>query len=632
VATISLSDASFRNAQNNNADFRIQGEVYVKSVKFSRGVPDPNTEPVPVTSGSSYSEFKGKSVAGYQAWFTASNGGSWGHWGGNPPAPGVSNFEVYPDMRDYEESEKYQSGFADLGNGEAATLFSSAEVIDTHFEWMNDAGIDGVALQRFISGVGKVVTTVQSVKSVKVKNEAEANERIFYICYDISGDAEDWAERIKFDWVFNIEQAYDMVSPWTPGRYRDLSGVNNFKNDKLVPDKAYCDANGMDYMPVLFPGFAWSTWNSGEPNSIPRLAGEFLWRQATNIHSLGLKNMYFAMFDEYDEGTALMKGATDWSMIPTDQYFLTHAADGIWVSSDFYLRVAGAATTMLQSSATPSVNVPVSYSEGPVFFRNSFEKRYTEWVRNEVPGNGVFNLDPCFYKDKQLSISNVSGASCKIEKNTSSARSGEYIVKMSGSPTSDTKSEYSYLVSELKIPVVEGLALAYWKKNVNSLGRYVGVDLLFSSGKRLSESGKQNPADGIGADDGQWSKVTCMIGEGDLIGDVITGMAMVYDHPASGASFEARIDDVLLSTDIGVSIEDSRMLSSAKEKQIGVGNGILNFKDFSLESQVQIYNVGGQLISGFELRSHEVVHGLKRGVYVVVVRNKNELYVEKLIF
>ena len=47
------------------------------------------------------------------------------------------------------------------------------------------------------------------------------------------------------------------------------------------------------------------------------------------------------MFDEYDEGTAIAKAAEDKSMAPTDQYFLALNADGVYVSSDFYLRLVG---------------------------------------------------------------------------------------------------------------------------------------------------------------------------------------------------------------------------------------------------------------------------------------------------
>ncbi len=99
-ATIGVADAAFNNLQNNQSDFRISGEAYIRQVTISKGGLDPYAEPVPVTSGSSYSEFRGKSVAGYQAWFTATESNSgWVHWSANTrPEVGNSSFDVYPDI------------------------------------------------------------------------------------------------------------------------------------------------------------------------------------------------------------------------------------------------------------------------------------------------------------------------------------------------------------------------------------------------------------------------------------------------------------------------------------------------------------------------------------------------------
>jgi len=67
TATIALSDASFRNAQNNGADFRIGTTTgynnYISAITVAVGSLNPAGEPVPSTTGSSYSEFIGKAVA-----------------------------------------------------------------------------------------------------------------------------------------------------------------------------------------------------------------------------------------------------------------------------------------------------------------------------------------------------------------------------------------------------------------------------------------------------------------------------------------------------------------------------------------------------------------------------------------
>ncbi len=719
TTTISITDASFRNAQNNKADFRIAGDNYIRSITISKGVLDPALEKIPVTSGSSYSEFKGKSVAGYQAWFTASdNNSDWVHWSSNTrPKVGNFSFEIYPDVSEYLPEALSLTDFANLGNGEPSVVFSSAKVIGTHFKWMKDNGIDGVALQRFIGDSPYPVTNDPSSKPVLVKQEAEKNNRIFYVCYDMSSGSDEnaWVESIKFDWVYNIEQsyaltsspayatvnnkpvvqiwgpgftsrvgnsagtikligflksrgcyviggvptnwrtesgdskpgfmtaykAYDMVSPWTPGRYRDLPGCDIFKTNYIIPDKNFCDANGLDYMPVLFPGFGWSTWNTGSPNSIPRLAGEFLWRQAYNIKNTGITQMYFAMFDEYDEGTAIMKAATDWSMIPTDQYFLTMGADGIWLSSDFYLRAAGAATAMLKAAVTPPSTITIPYSEGPVYYRNSFEKRYTQYVDKEggpILG-GTYNLDPCFYKPLLLGNNLVTMPVCEIEENQANAKSGKYTVRVSGSPNSADKATYDYKFSEVSIPVVAKMTLSFWKKTANELGRYVSLDLMFKSGKRLSQLASyvdnngalMQPGLGKGNVGSGFEHFTCNIGKGELLGDVITGILVSYNKAASTGSFSAYFDDVLVTTgDIPVVTGVNKPIQKTTT-QIFVENNVLNFRNVPLNSDVTIFSISGMEVKSFKLTNNRVSVNLPGGVYVVTTKSSAGNYAQKIL-
>jgi len=717
TVTIAVADASFRNLQNNKADFRFNDNNYIRSIEIYKGSLDPENEEIPNTSGSNYSEFKGKSVAGYQSWFTASNTNSgWVHWSGNTrPAPGNSSFEVYPDVRDYDKEALSPTAFADLGNGEPSEVFTSALAIDTHFDWMKETGIDGIAVQRFIGDSPYPIMKSSSSHLIKIKNAAERNKKIFYICYDMSSgkDEDAWVQSIKFDWVYNVEQtneltqssayatvnnkpvvqvwgpgftsrvgnatgaielieflqsrgcyviggvptnwrkeekdskpnfinaykAYDMVSPWTPGRYKGINEVDNFKNNYLVPDKSFCDANGMDYMPVLFPGFAWSTWNNGTPNHIPREQGNFMWRQAYNIKNTGCSEMYFAMFDEYDEGTAIMKAATDWSMIPTDYYFLTLSADGTWLSSDYYLRVAGAASAMLKSSETPSGTVSVPHSLGPVYYRNSFESRFTKWERNGVKGEGYKKLDPCFYKSSQLVKTNVSNAVCKIEMGQSNSKSGEFFVEASGKPTSASTAKYSYKFSEVKIPVTNHLKLSFWKKTVDELGRFVSLDLIFKSGKKLSELPSyidnkgiaMNPALGRGSVGGDFEQFICEIGKGELLGDEITGIVVSYDKAASSGSYTAYIDDITIATNLPLyptGIADHKF---QKENRIFADHNVLNFRNFNANTDVAIYDISGRVMQAFQLNTNRVTVDLPDGIYIVNTRSESSVYSQKIV-
>jgi hypothetical protein len=162
----------------------------------------------------------------------------------------------------------------------------------------------------------------------------------------------------------NVYKAFNMIQPWFVKRILGITGNDScdvYKQYVIGPDWDYCKANGMDYAPVMFPGFGWSNWNGGPRNEIPRLHGEFFWNQAYNVRTLGIPSAYIAMFDEYDEGTAIAKAAEDATMKPTNQYFLTLDADGVHCTSDFYLRLAGDATKMIKGIISATTAHPTTH-------------------------------------------------------------------------------------------------------------------------------------------------------------------------------------------------------------------------------------------------------------------------------
>ncbi len=98
-------------------------------------------------------------------------------------------------------------------------------------------------------------------------------------------------------------------------------------------------------MPVIFPGFSWHNLSPRSPeNQIPRLKGEFLWRQAANARAAGARMLKIAMFDEVNEGTAMFKAAPRRVDAPDQGYWLTLDADSGSLPSDWYLRLAGTIT------------------------------------------------------------------------------------------------------------------------------------------------------------------------------------------------------------------------------------------------------------------------------------------------
>ncbi|REA62882.1 hypothetical protein DSL64_08155 [Dyadobacter luteus] len=160
----------------------------------------------------------------------------------------------------------------------------------------------------------------------------------------------------------------DAVSPWSVGRYGSESGANSFAINTVRPDMAYLAPKGIDYMPVIFPGFSWfnlqtvrNNTAAAIKNSIPRNGGSFLWQQSQNVINEGAQMIYLAMFDEVDEATSFFKMAKFSNHTPKggNTWFLSLDADGYDLTPDWYLGIAGYTKKVLAGKATNSLSVPL---------------------------------------------------------------------------------------------------------------------------------------------------------------------------------------------------------------------------------------------------------------------------------
>ncbi len=620
-----LTNASFRAAQNNSADFRLGfngSDNYIKEITIAKGALDPDSEAVPARTGSTISEFKGKSFAGYQVWHHAGETpGDWVHWSyGNVAGPGYGvqqHILSFPDLSEiYEDNSiaKYNTNFANLGNGQPTKLYNDKDksVIDRQMGWCAEAGLDGVAIQRFVGGLGRSVTLGETSYLSHIKNACEKTGELFYICYDLNGSESDIVKCLKTDWVYEIEQdtaltsspnyatvngkpvveiwgvgynmgvsvsqlleiitffqsrgcyviggvpngwtggttsfgdctpvykALDCVSPWTIGVYNNVSGAENYYNNIMKSDYAYCKANGMDYLPVCFAGSGNWLNSNGTLSHTNREGGKLLWEQVTNAKELGLNAVYFAMLDEFEEATNLINGAVDYFDIPTDDYFETFSGDGIWVSSDYYLRLAGVASDMLRGQIAKTDYIPIEYSNGPLYFRNSFESRTFTMYQNQTTGTFTMPIDAGMYKNYQYQSSNVSNASVAIEKNRNYSKSGDYALKITGN-ANNSSAVYEYVTNETKIKVNSGMKLTYSQYALNTNGQKVGVDLIFSDGTKLSDYQSLATVNGTGS----YKDVTVSFGTGSVVGKTITGIALRYAGNASG-TFTSYFDNVII--------------------------------------------------------------------------------------
>ena len=107
------------------------------------------------------STLTGKVMVGYQGWFNAEGDGAkrgYNHWtrGGVKPAPGNVRVDMWPDLSEFPAAERFPTDLVHA-DGTRAEVFSSylRPTVGRHFAWMQEHGIDGVFLQRFINSLAR---------------------------------------------------------------------------------------------------------------------------------------------------------------------------------------------------------------------------------------------------------------------------------------------------------------------------------------------------------------------------------------------------------------------------------------------------------------------------------------------
>lgn len=132
----------------------------------------------------------------------------------------------------------------------------------------------------------------------------------------------------------------DIISPWAVGRLSTPQDAAARVESVLKPDLAKARDMGMDYLPVVYPGFSWRNLKAtrGEEaqlDAIPRLEGKFLLAQGEAAMAAGARGLYVAMFDELDEATAILPLRQDPPV--GESRFVSEPG----VPPDHYLRITG---------------------------------------------------------------------------------------------------------------------------------------------------------------------------------------------------------------------------------------------------------------------------------------------------
>lgn len=162
-----------------------------------------------------------------------------------------------------------------------------------------------------------------------------------------------WRTEKDAEWAKAFRRL-DVISPWNVGNTTTEGGKKYAATGYWKADVTEAKKAGMAYLPVMYPGFAWTNLKGkgAARDTIPRLGGEFFWRQFATAADLGVEMAYVAMFDEVDEGTAIFKVT---NTPPKEATFATY--DGL--PADWYLRLTGEGAKVIRGEKKATAALPI---------------------------------------------------------------------------------------------------------------------------------------------------------------------------------------------------------------------------------------------------------------------------------
>jgi hypothetical protein len=213
--------------------------------------------------------------------------------------------------------------------------------------------------ERYLHHAGKPVVFVWGFYSDRF-GAALANQIIDFFKNDpkysavlIGGCQWPWRSEKDPEWARAFRRL-DVISPWNVGNVMQVDGRKEAGTRQWKDDLAEAKRAGAGYLPVIYPGFGWTNLKgpASARSNIPRLGGEFFWRQFVTAAELGVDMAYVAMFDEVDEGTAIFKVSNS---PPTQAHFVTY--DGL--PSDWYMRLMGEGSKVIRGDTKAQPAIPI---------------------------------------------------------------------------------------------------------------------------------------------------------------------------------------------------------------------------------------------------------------------------------
>ncbi len=164
-------------------------------------------------SKQTYDSYDGLVMTGYQGWFGAPGDGAgrgWYHYTGKDGfKPGSCSVDYWPEVSEYAKLYETEFKFSD---GTPAYTFSSYDfsTTDLHFRWMQEYGIDGAFMQRFISEIKRPKSKAHLDHVLRSAMTCAGNyNRAISVMYDLSG-MQPGDEKVLLDDIDRLEKEYGM--------------------------------------------------------------------------------------------------------------------------------------------------------------------------------------------------------------------------------------------------------------------------------------------------------------------------------------------------------------------------------------------------------------------------------------
>jgi hypothetical protein len=348
---------------------------------------------------------------------------------------------------------------------------ASPETVDTQFKWMRQNSIDGVFLQRFLKDSQPPTGQNPEWALANVREAANLEGRVWCIEYDVSLISDGSAfSTITNDWMwlvntFKLTQdtryghqngkpvvaIYGMgnssgsisvttankiiswfktnsysgpcyvwggvplnwLSQWSTESsvYTNFNAIEAWHSSNYAADIAKCTTFGATYWPILWPGFSWSNEQQLPANNSAfkdRFAGMRYW---TNIYQVmtnaTVANLFVGMFDEYDEGTAIMPMTDDPPLSPVGTWkgaFIGNEG----APSDWWVVLTGEGRADMFKQRTNSVTMP---TETELTNRSNIGPQIDDTLATSDFGDRLYRVPVTF--DGNTSAETQGGKSCR---------------------------------------------------------------------------------------------------------------------------------------------------------------------------------------------------------------------------